>query len=107
MNKKLSNSIRRFLIRSFRIAIGIAILMLVFYCATNAREIATSTISFSSLSAIEILSFMFFSVLSYLFIILIWPIAFGKDPIDLAKAQSRGKEIKKRALGFMKRWMRG
>ena len=77
MNKKLSNSIRRFLIRSFRIAIGIAILMLVFYCATNAREIATSTISFSSLSAIEILSFMFFSVLAYLFILLIWPVAFG------------------------------
>ncbi len=107
MNKKLSNSIRRFLIRSFRIAIGIAILMLVFYCATNAREIATSTISFSSLSAIEILSFLFFSVLSYLFIILIWPISFGKDPIDLAKAQSKGKRIKKRTLEFLRQWIRG
>jgi hypothetical protein len=107
MNKKLSNSIRRFLIRSFRIAIGIAILMLVFYCATIAREIATSTISFSSLSAIEILSFMFLSVLSYLFIILIWPIAFGKDPIDLAKAQSKGKRIKKRTLEFLRQWIRG
>jgi hypothetical protein len=107
MNKKLSNSISRFLIRSFRIAIGIAILMLVFYCATIAREIATSTISFSSLSAIEILSFMFLSVLSYLFIILIWPIAFGKDPIDLAKAQSKGKRIKKRTLEFLRQWIRG
>jgi hypothetical protein len=107
MNKKLSYLLTRFLIRSFRITIGIAILMLVFYCATNAREIATSSISFNSLSSIEILSFIFFSVLAYLFFILIWPVAFGKDPIDLAKAQSKGKEIKKRTLGFMRKWMRG
>ena len=107
MDKKLSHLLTRFLIRSFRIAIGIAILMLVFYCATNAREIATSSVSFSSLSSIEILYFMFFSVLAYLFIILIWPVAFGKDPIDLAKVQSKGKEIKKRTLGFLRQWIRG
>ena len=107
MKNKLNDLLTRFLIRSFRIAIGIVILILVFYFATNAREIATSSITFDSLSTTEILSFIFFSVLAYLFIILIWPIAFGKDPIDLAKAQSRGKDIKKRALGFMKRWIRG
>lgn len=107
MNRKLSQLLTRFLIRGFRIMIGIAILMLVFYCAMNAREIATSTVSFTSLSAIEILTFMFFSVLAYLFILLIWPVAFGKDPIDLVKAQSKGKRIKKRTLEFLKQWIRG
>jgi len=107
MKNKLNHLLERFLIRSFRIAIGTAILILVFYCATNAREIATSSISFGSLSTTEILSFIFFSVSAYLFFFLAWPVAFGKGPINLAKVQSKGKEIKKQVLGFMKMWMRG
>jgi len=107
MKNKPSHLLERFLNRSFRIAAGAAILILVFYFATNAREISTSSISFDSLSATEFLSFVFFSVLAYLLFMLIWPIAFGKEPINLAKTQSKGKEIKKRVLGFMKMWMRG
>ncbi len=107
MKNKLNHLSVRFFIRSFRIAIGIAILILVFYCAANAREIATSSISFDSLSTTEIISCIFFSVLAYLFFFLAWPVAFGKGLINLAKFQSKGKEIKKQVLGFMKMWMRG
>jgi len=99
--------LERFLNRSLRIAAGIAILMLVFYFATSAREIGTSTISFENLSATEFLSFVFFTVLAYLLFMLIWPISFGKEPINLAKIKSKGKEIKKRILGFIKSWIRG
>ncbi|TDI82441.1 MAG: hypothetical protein E2O80_02260 [Betaproteobacteria bacterium] len=107
MKNKLNYLLVRFLTRSFRIAIGIAILILVFYSAANAREIATSSISFGSLSTAEILSCIFFSILAYLFFFLAWPVAFGKGTINLAKVKSKGKEIKKQVLGFMKMWMRG
>ena len=107
MKNKSYHLLERFLNRSLRIAAGIAILILVFYLATSAREIATSTISFDTLSTIEFLSFVFFTVLAYLLFMLIWPISFGKEPINLTKAQSKGKEIKKRVLNFMRMWIRG
>ena len=107
MKKQSQLFLERFLNRSLRIAAGIAILMLVFYLATSAREIATSTISFDTLSTIEFLSFVFFTVLAYLLFMLIWPISFGKEPINLTKAQSKGKKIKKRVLNFMRMWIRG
>ncbi len=107
MKKQSQLFLERFLNRSLRIAVGIAILILVFYLATSAREIATSTISFDTLSTIEFLTFVFFTVLAYLLFMLIWPISFGKEPINLTKAQSKGKEIKKRVLNFMRMWIRG
>ena len=107
MKNKSHHLLERFLNRSLRIVAGIAILILVFYLATSAREIATSTISFDTLSTTEFLSFVFFTVLAYLLFMLIWPISFGKEPINLTKAQSKGKEIKKRVLNFMRMWIRG
>lgn len=107
MKNKSQPLLGKFLTRSLRIAAGVIILMLVFYFAANAREIATSTISIDNLSTIEFLSFVFFTVLAYLLFILIWPISFGKEPINLIKAQSKGKEIKKRILNFMRMWIRG
>ena len=107
MKNKSHHLLERFLNRSLRIVAGVAILILVFYFATNAREIATSAVSFDTLSATEFLSFVFFTVLAYLLFMLIWPISFGKEPINLTKAQSRGKDIKKRVLGFVKMWIRG
>ena len=107
MKKQSQLFLERFLNRSLRIAAGIAILILVFYFATSAREIATSTISFDTLSTIEFLSFVFFTVLAYLLFMLIWPISFGKEPINLTKAQSKGREIKKRVFNFMRMWIRG
>jgi len=107
MKNKSHHLLERFLNRSLRIAAGAAILILVFYFATSAREIATSTISFDTLSTTEFLSFVFFTVLAYLLFILIWPISFGKEPIKMTKAQSKGKEIKKRVVGFIKMWIRG
>jgi len=107
MKKQSQLFLEKFLNRSLRVAAGIAILILVFYLATSAREIATSNISFDTLSTIEFLSFVFFTVLAYLLFMLIWPISFGKEPINLTKAQSKGKKIKKRVLGFMKMWIRG
>jgi membrane protein implicated in regulation of membrane protease activity len=107
MKNKPHHLLERFLNRSLRIAVGVAILILVFYFAASARDIATSTISFDTLSAAEFLSFVLFTVLAYLLVMLIWPISFGKEPINLTKAQSKGKEIKKRVLGFMKMWIRG
>ena len=107
MKKQSQLFLERFLNRSLRIAAGIAILILVFYLATSAREIATSNISFDTLSTIEFLSFVFFTVLAYLLFMLIWPISFGKEPINLTKAQSKGREIKKRILNFMRMWIRG
>lgn len=107
MENEPRHLLERFLNRSLRIVAGIAILLLVFYFATSAREIGTSTISFDTLSTTEFLSFVFFTVLAYLLFMLIWPISFGKEPINLTKAQSKGKEIKKRILNFMKMWIRG
>ena len=107
MKNKPHHLLQRFLNRSLRIATGVAILMLVFYFATSAREIATSTISFETLSTTEFFSAVFFTVLAYLLFMLIWPISFGKEPINLTKIQSKGKEIKKRILGFMRMWIRG
>jgi len=107
MKNKPDHLLERFLNRSLRIAAGVAILILVFYCATSAREIGTSTISFDTLSTTEFLSFVFFTVLAYLLFILIWPISFGREPINLTKLQVKGKEIKKRVLGFVKMWTRG
>jgi membrane protein implicated in regulation of membrane protease activity len=107
MKNKSHHLLERFLNRSLRIVAGVAILILVFYFATNAREIATSAVSFDTLSTTEFLSFVFFTVLAYLLFMLIWPISFGKEPINLTKAQSRGKDIKKRVLGFVKMWIRG
>jgi len=107
MKKQSQLFLEKFLNRSLRVAAGIAILILVFYLATSAREIATSTISFDTLSTIEFLSFVFFTVLAYLLFMLIWPISFGKEPINLTKAQSKGKEIKKKVLNFMRMWIRG
>lgn len=107
MKNKSNKLLSRILIRSLRITIGVAILILVFYFAANARDIATSSISFDSLSATEIFFFLVFSVLAYLLVILIWPVAFGKDPLDLEKIKSRGKQIKKGILEFFKQWMRG
>jgi len=98
MRNKSSHLLQRFLNRSLRVAAGIAILMLVFYFATSAREIATSSISFESLSTAEFFSTVFFTVMAYLLFMLIWPISFGKEPISLTKAQLKGKEIKKRIL---------
>ena len=99
--------LQRFLNRSLRVAAGIALLMLVFYFATSAREIATSSISFESLSTAEFFSTVFFTVMAYLLFMLIWPISFGKEPISLTKAQLQGKEIKKRILRFVKLFIRG
>ena len=99
--------LQRFLNRSLRVAAGIALLMLVFYFATSAREIATSSISFESLSTAEFFSTVFFTVIAYLLFMLIWPISFGKEPISLTKAQLQGKEIKKRILRFVKLFIRG
>jgi len=107
MKKQSQLFLEKFLNRSLRVAAGIAILILVFYLATSAREIATSNISFDTLSTIEFLSFVFFTVLAYLLFMLIWPISFGKEPINLTKAQSKGKEIKKKVLNFMRMWIRG
>ena len=107
MKNKSKQLLSRFLIRSLRITIGAAILILVFYFAANARDIATSSISFVSLSASEIFFFLVFSILAYLLVILIWPISFGKDPLDLEKIKSRIKQIKKGIIGFFKQWMRG
>ena len=107
MKNKSQLLLERFLTRSLRVAAGVIILILVFYLAASAREIATSTISFDNLSTIEFLSFVFFTVLAYLLFMLIWPISFGKEPINLTKTQSRGKEIKKRVLNFIRMWIRG
>ena len=107
MRNKSSHLLQRFLNRSLRVAAGIAILMLVFYFATSAREIATSSISFESLSTAEFFSTVFFTVIAYLLFMLIWPISFGKEPISLTKAQLKGKEIKKRILRFVKLFIRG
>ena len=107
MKNKSHHLLERFLNRGLRIVAGIAILILVFYLATSAREIATSTISFDTLSTTEFLSFVFFTVLAYLLFMLIWPISFGKETINLTKVQSKGKEIKKRVLNFMRMWIRG
>ena len=100
MENNQQHLLKRILNRSLRVVAGIAVLTLVFYFATTAREIATSTISFDTLSTSEFLSFIFFTVLAYLLFMLIWPISFGKKPI-------KGKEIKKRILGFVKMWIRG
>ena len=99
--------LQRFLNRSLRVAAGVAILMLVFYFATSAREIATSTISFESLSTAEFFSAVLFTVMAYLLFMLIWPVSFGKEPISLTKAQLKGKEIKKKILRFIKIFIRG
>lgn len=107
MRNKSSHLLQRFLNRSLRVAAGIALLMLVFYFATSAREIATSSISFESLSTAEFFSTVFFTVMAYLLFMLIWPISFGKEPISLTKAQLKGKEIKKRILRFVKLFIRG
>ena len=107
MKNKPHNLLQRFLNRSLRVAAGVAILMLVFYFATSAREIATSTISFENLSTAEFFSAVFFTVMAYLLFMLIWPISFGKEPISLTKAQLKGKEIKKRILRFVKLFIRG
>jgi hypothetical protein len=107
MKNKPHNLLQRFLNRSLRVAAGAAILMLVFYFATIAREIATSTISFENLSTAEFFSAVFFTVMAYLLFMLIWPISFGKEPINLTKAQLKGNEIKKRILGFVKMLIRG
>ena len=107
MKNKSKQLLSRIFIRGLRITIGAAILSLVFYFAANARDIATSSISFVSLSASEIFFFLVFSILAYLLVILIWPISFGKDPLDLEKVKLRGKQIKKEILEFFKQWMRG
>ena len=107
MKNKSKQLLSRILIRSLRIAIGVAILILVFYFAANARDIATSSISFNSLSATEMFSFLVFSVLAYLLVILIWPVAFSKEPYDLEKIKLRAKQIKKGIIEFIKQWMRG
>jgi len=95
MKNKLNHLLKRFLIRSFRIAIGIAILILVFYCAMNAREIATSSISFNSLSTTEILSFIFFSVLAYLFFFLGMACCIWQRSDQFSKGSVEGKGDKK------------
>ena len=107
MKNNSNQLLSRILIRSLRITIGVAILILVFYFAANARDIATSSISFNSLSAAEMFSFLIFSVLAYLLVLLIWPIAFGKDPLDLEKVKVRTKQMKKGILEFFKQWIRG
>ena len=107
MKNKPHNLLQRFLNRSLRVAAGAAILMLVFYFATIAREIATSTICFENLSTAEFFSAVFFTVMAYLLFMLIWPISFVKEPINLTKAQLKGNEIKKRILGFVKMLIRG
>ena len=107
MRNKSSHLLQRFLNRSLRVAAGIAILMLVFYFATSAREIATSTISFESLSTADFFSAVFFTVMAYLLFILIWPISFGKEPINLTKTKSKGKEIKKQIIKFIRMFIRG
>jgi hypothetical protein len=107
LKNKSNQLLSRVLIRSLRITIGVAILILVFYFAANARDIATSSISFDSLSTTEIFAFLVFSVLAYLLFILIWPIAFGKEPLDSEKIKLRVKQIKKGILEFFKQWMRG
>lgn len=107
MDNKSGHFLGRFLSRSLRIAIGFVILVLVIFCATIAREIASSSISFESLPAKDIFTFILFAVLAYLLFILIWPVAFGKEPLNLTKVQARGREIKKRVTGFIKMWIRG
>mgnify|MGYP001227144561 CR=1 FL=1 len=107
MKNKLHSWLHRFFNRSLRVVAGAVILILVLYLTTSAREIATSTISFENLSTVEFLSSVFLTVLAYILIILIWPISFGKEPIDLTKIQSKGNEIKNKFLGFIKMWIRG
>ncbi|MBL78683.1 MAG: hypothetical protein CMH70_01260 [Nitrosomonadaceae bacterium] len=103
----MQNWIKIFLKRSLRIIAGAAILLLVLYLTTIAREISTSTISFENLSTLEFLSSIFFTALAYILFILIWPISFSKEPINLENIKLKGDKIKKRLLKFLKMWIRG
>jgi len=87
MWNSLTYLIERFFIRSFRFALGAAVLFIAYLCALGVYEIATKTLA--SISLVELFAFLFLSIFAVCLFYLAFVIAFGEGPSEWEKNKEK------------------
>ncbi len=87
MRNSLTYLIERFFIRSFRFALGAAVLFIAYLFALGAYDIATKTLI--SITLAELFAFLFLSIFAVCLFYLAVVIAFGEGPSEWEKNKEK------------------